>query len=47
MRFLFGAAGVGKQRAPASPFGPLRERPMGFVRPECGLTPQPAPQLHR
>jgi hypothetical protein len=47
MRFLFRAAGAGKQCAPASPSGPLRESPMGFVRPECRLTPQPAPQLHR
>jgi hypothetical protein len=47
MRFLFDAAGAGRQFAPASPFRPLRSRLMSFVRPECGLTPQPAPQLHR
>ena len=33
--------------APASPDQPPRERPTTFVRPECGLRRQPAPQLHR
>jgi len=33
--------------APASTIQPPRERPMIFVRPECGLWHQPAPQLHR
>ena len=44
-RFLFGAAGAWGQSAPASPFRPLRSRVMSFVRPKCGLTPRPAPQL--
>ena len=44
---LFGAAGAWGQCAAASPFRPLKERMMSFVRPECGLTPRPAPQLHR
>jgi len=47
MRDLFGSAGAGKHCAPASPFRPLRERLMSFVRLECGLTPRPGPQLHR
>ena len=39
----------GRERdcAPAALVPPPRERPMTFVRPECGLRHQPAPQLHR
>jgi hypothetical protein len=39
----------GRERncAPAAPIQPPRECPMTFVRLECGLRHQPAPQLHR
>jgi hypothetical protein len=47
MRGLLGAAGAWGQCAPAAPFRPRRERLVSFVRPECGLTLRPAPQLHR
>jgi hypothetical protein len=39
--------GRGRDCAPAAPVQPPGKRPMTFVRLECGLRCQPAPQLHR
>ena len=39
--------GRGDHCAPAAPIQPPRERPMSFVRSQCGLGLRAAPQLHR
>ena len=47
MRLRLAASGAEKCCAPSAPCRPLRSCPISFVRLECGLTPRPAPQLHR